>query len=96
MNKSEIIERVGRKLPELTEHDVRLSANELINTIIQSVTQKKRVELRGFGTFNIHFHPERNAHNPLTRESIIVKAKNALRFRPGKLLRARVNKSRQS
>ena len=52
------------------------------------------VEVRGFGSFKVHFRPSRRAHNPQTGQMIATDAKYSPHFKPGKELRERVNSSR--
>ena len=50
-----------------------------------------RIEIRGFGSFNLHFRPPRRAHNPKTGEKLVTNPKYAVHFKPGKELREKVN-----
>ncbi len=56
--------------------------------------QGGRIEIRGFGSFCLHYRPPRNAHNPKTGDKVVTKAKHSPHFKPGKDLRERVNESR--
>jgi len=52
----------------------------------------ERIEIRGFGSFSLHFRPPRIGRNPKTGESVSLSGKHVPHFKPGKVLRERVNK----
>jgi len=58
------------------------------------LSQGGRIEIRGFGSFNLHFRPPRRAHNPKTGEKLVTNPKYAVHFKPGKELREKVNGNR--
>lgn len=91
MIKSELIEVMSQKLTHLSEKDVALSVNHIIDKICQTLTEKGRVEIRGFGTFSLHFRPPRLAHNPKTGEKLMTSPKHAVHFKPGKEMRELIN-----
>jgi integration host factor subunit beta len=53
-----------------------------------------RVEVRGFGSFCLHYQARRNAHNPKTGEKVIAPPRYRVHFKPGKELRNRVNRAK--
>ncbi len=53
-----------------------------------------RIEIRGFGSLNLHYRPPRRAHNPKTGEKLVTNPKYAVHFKPGKEMRERVNANR--
>lgn len=89
--KSELIESMGQALVHLTEKDVALSVNHIIDKICAALASKHRVEVRGFGTFSLHYRPPRLAHNPKTGEKLMTQPKYAVHFKPGKEMRDRIN-----
>jgi integration host factor subunit beta len=91
MIKSELIEVMSQKLTHLSEKDVALSVNHIIDKICHTLTDKGRVEIRGFGTFSLHFRPPRLAHNPKTGEKLMTSPKHAVHFKPGKEMRELIN-----
>lgn len=91
MIKSELIATVGSKLDQISEHDVTLSINLLLKEISDSLSHGKRIEVRGFGSFTLHYRPPRNAHNPKTGERLITAAKYSPHFKPGKEMQERIN-----
>jgi integration host factor subunit beta len=60
----------------------------------EALIQGKRIEIRGFGSFSLHFRPPRRAHNPKTGQKVVTEAKYSPHFKPGKELRERVNASK--
>ena len=89
--KSELIEAVSRSLHHLTEKEVALGVNHIIDKICAALVDRDRIEIRGFGTFSLHFRPSRLAHNPKTGEKLMTPPRYAVHFKPGKELREKVN-----
>ncbi len=94
MIKSEIIALLARKHTQLSEKDIGLSINHILDQMSGSLGQGGRIEIRGFGSFCLHYRPPRNAHNPKTGDKVVTKAKHSPHFKPGKDMRERVNESR--
>ena len=61
----------------------------------EALINNQRIEIRGFGSFSLHYRPPRNAHNPKTGEKVVTMAKYSPHFKPGKELRERVDASRE-
>lgn len=93
MTKSELIEIIARKQSQLPYKDVELSVKALIEQMAQSLSSGERIEIRGFGSFSLHFRPPRVGRNPKTGESVSLEGKYVPHFKPGKELRERVNES---
>jgi len=90
MNKSDLIKGISLKIDRLKKNDIEESVNQLINVISNSLVDKNRVEIRGFGTFSSRHRPVRLARNPKTGTSITVGSKFYTYFRPSKLLKQQV------
>ena len=93
MTKSELIERLAEKLDQLPAKDIELSVKTVIEQMSQSLANGGRIEIRGFGSFSLHFRPPRVGRNPKTGESVTLAEKYVPHFKPGKELRERVNNS---
>jgi len=93
MTKSELIERLASRLEHLGFHDVELSVRSIIEHMSESLSGGDRIEVRGFGSFTLHYRPPRVGRNPKTGESVPLEGKYVPHFKPGKDLRERVNKS---
>ncbi|WP_025384691.1 integration host factor subunit beta [Legionella oakridgensis] len=94
MIKSELIANLAAKTTHLPEKQVTNSVNYLLQLMSEALIQGKRIEIRGFGSFSLHYRPPRNAHNPKTGEKVVTEAKYSPHFKPGKELRERVDASR--
>ncbi len=94
MVKSELINQIVNKQETLSRRDVELSVNSILECMSASLSQNVRIEIRGFGSFSLHYRPPRKAHNPKTGARVYTEAKYTPHFKPGKELRERVNASR--
>lgn len=94
MTKSELIDALARKQSHLPFGDVQAAVKVLLDRMCLSLTQGERIEIRGFGSFSLHFRPERMGRNPKTGEQVALPGKYAPHFKPGKLLRTSVNKGK--
>ena len=91
MNKSDFISLLSRNLEDYSEIDINLSANLIQKAIVDSLKKRKRVEIRGFGTFCIRDRKSIRARNPKSGESIELPKRSIPFFRASKLLKQRVN-----
>lgn len=95
MTKSELIERLSRRQTQLAYKDVELAVKAILEQMSQSLATGQRIEIRGFGSFSLHFRPPRVGRNPKTGASVDLTGKHVPHFKPGKELRERVDKSRE-
>ena len=91
MTKSEFIIRLAEKNKNLTESETEIGVNLLLQTIMKSLANEERVEIRGFGSFGTLIRKPRNGRNPKSGEPVFVPSKKVPFFRPGKELRNRVD-----
>ena len=91
MLKSELVRALNEKLPELQIRDVELALNCMLGQMADALVQGNRIEIRGFGSFDLHCRSPRIARNPKTGEAVNLPAKVAIHFKPGKEMRVRVN-----
>jgi len=89
--KSELIRALKEKLPELQVRDVELALNCILGQMADALVQGKRIEIRGFGSFDLHCRPPRVARNPKTGEAVNLPVKVVVHFKPGKEMRGRVD-----
>ena len=94
MVKSELITRISEKQNHLPIKDIELSINHIVERMGDSLGDGHRIEIRGFGSFSLHYRPSRKAHNPKTGARVFTAAKYTPHFKPGKDLRDRVNSHR--
>ena len=93
MMKSELIELMARKQSHLAYKDVELAVKSLLEQMSEALSTGDRIEIRGFGSFSLHFRPPRAGRNPKTGDSVSLPGKYVPHFKPGKELRERVNES---
>ena len=96
MTKSELIESIARKQKHLPGKDVELAVKHLLELMSEALSEGKRIEIRGFGSFSLHYRPPRLGRNPKTGEAVALSGKYVPHFKPGKDLRERVNKGRHN
>lgn len=96
MTKSELIESLARKQNHLAYKDVELAVKGLLEQMSQALATGNRIEIRGFGSFSLHFRPPRVGRNPKTGESVSLPGKHVPHFKPGKELRERVNARKEA
>ncbi len=90
MTKQEIVNIVSNSTG-LTKIETETIMNGIMNTIIGSLENNERVELRGFGTFGIKHRLPKKARNPGTGEPVYLPERYVPTFKPSKLMRKRVN-----
>ncbi len=90
MTKSDLIERLIRQQPHLNGKDVELSVKILLEQLSQTLADGERIEIRGFGSFSLHYREPRAGRNPKTGEPVQLSGKYVPHFKPGKALRERV------
>ena len=93
MTKSELIERLIERHPELSVKDVELAVKIMLNHMADTLSDGERIEIRGFGSFSLHYRAPRVGRNPKTGESVSLGSKYVPHFKPGKELREQVNSS---
>ncbi len=91
MTKSELISRLAGHYPRLTAKDVEVAVNAVLEAMIASLVRGQRIEIRGFGSFEINHRPPRTGRNPKTEEKVPVPEKFVPHFKPGRELRERVD-----
>ncbi|MBN1378400.1 MAG: integration host factor subunit beta [Gammaproteobacteria bacterium] len=91
VTKTELIESLARKQNHLAYKDVELAVKSLIEKMSLTLSVGERIEIRGFGSFSLHFRPPRIGRNPKTGDSVALAGKHVPHFKPGKELRERVN-----
>ena len=94
MVKSELVHALSEKLPELQVRDVELALNCVLNQMADALVQGERIEIRDFGSFDLHHRPARIGRNPRTGEAVNLPAKVKVHFKPGKEMRDRVDAAR--
>lgn len=91
MTKSDLIERLATKYMNLSAKDIELAIKEILEQMASSLQDGDRIEIRGFGSFSLHYRAPRVGRNPKTGEKVELSGKYVPHFKPGKELRERVN-----
>ncbi len=91
MTKSELIEVLALLQAHLKADDVDLAVKTLLEMMSDALAHGERIEVRGFGSFSLHFRPARIGRNPKTGDSVALPGKHVPHFKPGKELRECVN-----
>jgi integration host factor subunit beta len=91
MTKYELIELLSKQQPHLKADDVDLAVKTILEMMSTSLAEGNRIEIRGFGSFSLHYRPARTGRNPKTGEAVELSGKHVPHFKPGKELRDRVN-----
>ncbi|MBD3609627.1 MAG: integration host factor subunit beta [Gammaproteobacteria bacterium] len=91
MTKSEMIEKLARRQTQLPYKDVELAVKTILEHMAQALATGERIEIRGFGSFSLHYRPPRTGRNPKTGEPVELSSKYVPHFKSGKELRERVN-----
>lgn len=91
MNKAELVNAMATETG-LTKKDVESVLNSFVNVVSNELSNKGKVQLVGFGTFETRKRAERNGRNPQTGKEIKIAAATVPAFKAGKALKDKVNK----
>ncbi|WP_409420138.1 integration host factor subunit beta [Pseudaeromonas sp. ZJS20] len=91
MTKSDLIERLASKQLHLSAKEVESAIREILEQMATTLQVGERIEIRGFGSFSLHYRAPRVGRNPKTGEKVELQGKSVPHFKPGKELRERVN-----
>ena len=84
MTKSELIERIACVQHQLSAKDVELAVKMMLDQMAEALADGDRIEIRGFGSFSLHFRPPRLGRNPKTGEKVELAGKFVPHFNRGK------------
>lgn len=91
ITKSEMIDILAVEQPQLAYRDVELAVKGMLECMAVALAEGKRIEVRGFGSFSLHYRAPRVGRNPKTGDAVTVPEKHVPHFKPGKELRERVD-----
>jgi len=92
MTKSELIDVIAKEQSHLAYRDIELAVKCMVEQMSQALASGERIEIRGFGSFSLHYRPPRLGRNPKTGDSVALSGKYVPHFKPGKELRERVDR----
>lgn len=93
MTRSDLIERLATKFPQLLFKDAELGVKVILDALCTTLSKGGRAEIRGFGSFALNYKPPRNGRNPKTGAAVKVPEKYVPHFKAGKELRERVDQT---
>ena len=91
MTKSELIEKIAAVQGQLSARDIELAVKMILDYMAEALAEGERIEIRGFGSFSLHYRSPRLGRNPKSGEKVELAGKYVPHFKPGKELRDRVN-----
>lgn len=91
MTRAELIEKLAKTFPYQNPVTVDNAVREIFEIMIETLSAGDRIEIRGFGSFEVRIHEPRVAHNPKTGEQVNLNRRRVVHFKPGVELRDRVN-----
>ena len=89
MNKAELVDAVATQA-ELSKRDAKKAVEALFETISNTLAKEEKIQLIGFGTFEVRERAARTGRNPQTGEEMTIPASKAPAFKPGKELKEAV------
>ncbi len=90
MNKTELIEIVAKEA-DLKKKDADAAVSAVLNAIEKALVDGEKVQLIGFGTFEVKGRAAKTGRNPATGETISIAASKQIKFSAGKTLKDKVN-----
>ena len=93
MTKSGLIEEVAKRTPHISKKDTEVVVNTIFDSMIDSLKTGDRIEIRGFGSFQVKMREAREGRNPKTGEPVHISAKRTPFFKVGKELKEMVDSS---
>jgi integration host factor subunit beta len=91
MTKSGLIEDVARKTPHISKRDTEVVVNTIFDSMVEALKRGDRIEIRGFGSFQVKVREARDGRNPKTGEPVHISAKRTPFFKVGKELKEMVD-----
>ncbi|MFQ5513128.1 MAG: integration host factor subunit beta [Myxococcota bacterium] len=93
MTKSDLIERVATRLPHISKKDTEIVVNTIFDSMTEALRRSDRIEIRGFGSFQVKVREAREGRNPKTGEEVRIPAKRTPFFKVGKELKERIDRT---
>lgn len=93
MTKSELVSLIATKMTQIPFKDVEEAVKLIIEQMVHALTEKRRIEIRGFGSFSLHYREPRQGRNPKTGDQVALEGKFVPHFKPGKAMRERINQT---
>jgi len=94
MTKSELIESLAKRQSQLAYKDIESAVKTMLEHMVNTLSDGERIEIRGFGSFSLHYRSPRVGRNPKSGTPVSLPAKHVPHFKPGKQLRQCVDSSK--
>ena len=91
MTKSELITKLAAKHVQLPFAEIDKATKMILDSMTEALAKGRRIEMRGFGSFCLHYRAPRKGRNPKTGDVVALTGKHVPHFKVGKELRDRVN-----
>ena len=91
MTKSGLIEAVAQRTPHISKKDTEIVVNTIFDSMAMALKEGERIEIRGFGSFQVKVREAREGRNPKTGEPVHISAKRTPFFKVGKELKEMVD-----
>jgi integration host factor beta subunit len=95
MTKSDLIERVAARMDHISKKDTEVVVNTIFDSMTDALRTNDRIEIRGFGSFQVKIREAREGRNPKTGDEVRIPAKRTPFFKVGKELKERIDRGRQ-
>ena len=93
MTKSELIDAVAERTSQISKKDAAVVVDTIFESMAQALRRAERIEIRGFGSFQIKIHPAHEGRNPATGKPMPIPARRRPFFKASKELRELVNEA---
>lgn len=90
VNKSDLVDDIAMKIGTLPRHTVDIGVSMIIDLMSETLAKGERIEIRGFGSFQVKTYKPRMSRNPKSGEKLSIEARKRPTFKPGKELREKV------
>ena len=91
MTRSDLVALLADRFGQLTQRDTEFAVKTILDAMSDSLAQGHRIEIRGFGSFQVNRRPPRMGRNPRSGEQVLIPEKLVPHFKPGKALREAVD-----
>ena len=92
MQKSDLLEKITSQNQSFSSLDSKIALDSLIKQLSKLLSEKQRIEIRGFGAFSVRERNPIRGRNPKSGEAIELDSRSLIYFRPSKLIKNRINK----
>ena len=92
MQKTDLLDKLTAQNPTFSSLDSKIALDILIDQLSNLISEKQRIEIRGFGAFSVRERNPIRGRNPKSGKAIELDRRSLLYFRPSKLLKNRINK----